>query len=414
MPLDVGVKLTGTVGRNDIGVLGVRTATCRIVEEKTFFVGRVKRNFLQQSYVGRHLHERESGIRDSRVRPTARTCAWRRSRFLGGSRNFVVNAFAARSVNEGPKGRDWSYGFSAEYPNDKFAAQIAVRDMQENFRPALGFVQRDNVRLLRMAGSYNPRPKSFLNIQQMFHDVYYTQFTRLDNEQVESWDLYITPLDWHLKSGDNFHSLFDINPTYERLFEPFEIAPGVVLPVGEYRFTRFRNSLFSTATKRRLSGSAAVVWGNYWSGEAEQVIASLTYKLPPWFTFSINTNQTFARLPEGHFTARIFSSNVNFAASPRLSLSNLIQYRQPVQEPGLAEPPALDAAARQRFLLRLQPGLDPGGHRRSAVPCGGQEDLCEVSVLVPVLTGDPSAAATSWSRRLELTRRNFSTSSRAA
>ena len=203
---------------------------------------------------------------------------------------------------------------------------MAFREIQENFKPALGFVQRDNVRMLRMAASYNPRPKDFLNVQQMFHDIYYTRFTRLDNGQVESWDLYVTLLDWHLSSGDNLHGMFDFNPTYERLFEPFEISPGVFLLPGEYRFTRFRSNLLSTATKRRLSGSINLTYGNYWSGKAEQVTTSLTYKLPPRFTISVSTNQTFARLPEGHFIARIFTSNVSYAASPSLSLSNLVQY----------------------------------------------------------------------------------------
>jgi hypothetical protein len=52
----------------------------------------------------------------------------------------------------------------------------------------------------------------------------------------------------------------------------------------------------------------------------------LTFKLPPRFTFTLNTNQTFARLPEGRFTARIVTSSVGYAVSPRLSFSNLIQY----------------------------------------------------------------------------------------
>src|SRR5438045_3257247 len=106
-----------------------------------------------------------------------------------------------RSKNEGVSKRDKSYGFSAEYPNDKYLAQIIVREIPENFRPALGFVQRRNVRLLRLAASFNPRPKDFLGIQQMFHDVFYTRFTRLDTGKVESWDLYVTWLDWHLRSG---------------------------------------------------------------------------------------------------------------------------------------------------------------------------------------------------------------------
>jgi hypothetical protein len=135
--------------------------------------------------------------------------------------------------------------------------------------------------------------------------VFYTRFTRLDNGQLESSDLYITRLDWHVKSGDNVHGILDLNPIYERLFEPLAISPGVILPRGEYRFTRFKTNLISTAAKRRLSGSLTVTFGNYWSGKAEQVQTSLTYKLPPRFTLILTTNQTFARLPEGDFTARI-------------------------------------------------------------------------------------------------------------
>src|SRR5687767_6162028 len=52
VPLEAGIKLTGTVGRTDVGVLGVRTGDLPIVEDKGFFVGRVKRNLFTQSYVG--------------------------------------------------------------------------------------------------------------------------------------------------------------------------------------------------------------------------------------------------------------------------------------------------------------------------------------------------------------------------
>jgi hypothetical protein len=201
-----------------------------------------------------------------------------------------------------------------------------VRDIQEHFKPALGFVQRDNVRLFRTALSWNPRPKDLLNIQQLNHDIYYTRFTRLDTGETESWDLYVTLLDWHFKSGDNLHGMFDFNPTYERLWEPFEISPGVHLQPGVYRFTRFRSNLLSTATKRRLSGSINFLYGGYWSGKAEQIIPSVTFKLPPRLIVTASANQTFARLPEGHFVARIYTGNVGYAFSPKLAFSSLMQY----------------------------------------------------------------------------------------
>jgi hypothetical protein len=347
VPIDAGIKLTGTVGRTDVGLLNVRTGDLPIVSDKNFLVGRVKRNLFQQSYVGAIFTDGDPAQGQSGQTYGA-DMRLATSRFLGRPNNFVVNAYGVRSVRDGVSGRDWSYGFSAHYPNDKFNAQLAFREIQENFRPALGFVQRENIRMLRVAASYNPRPKDFLNVQQMFHDIYYTRFTRLDNHQVESWDLYVTLLDWHLRSGDNLHGMFDFNPTYERLFEPFEISPGVRLLPGEYRFTRFRSNLLSTASKRRLSGSVSLTYGNYWSGRAEQLTTSLTYKLPPRFTIGVSTNQTFARLPEGRFIARIFTSNVSYSASPSLSLSNLVQYDNRSRNLGW----------QSRLRWTLQPGND--------------------------------------------------------
>jgi len=328
VPLDAGVKLTGTIGRTEVGVLSVRTRElivddALVADDEGFLIGRVKQNLFEQSYVGAIFTagNPSPGASAQTYGADARLAT---SRFLGRQRNFVVDGFAVRGVTGEDSKDDWSYGFSAAYPNDKFDAQVAFREIQRNFRPALGFFQRDNARLLRVGASYNPRPH-FLNIQQMFHDVYYTRFTNLDNNLVESWDLYMAPLDWHFLSGDSVHAVIDVNPVYERLFETFEIAPGVFLPPGEYRFTRFRSNAVSAA-RRKLSASISIGTGTYWSGEAEQVTASVTFRLPPWLTLSASTNQTFARLPEGDFIARIYTSNLGYTVSPRLSFSNLIQY----------------------------------------------------------------------------------------
>jgi hypothetical protein len=325
VPIDIGVKFTGKVGRTDIGLLDVGTREVALSDTKNFLVGRIKRNFLQQSYVGAIVTDG-----DPATLQTGRTFGadlrLATSRLFGDSRNLEINAYGLRSVNEGVSERDWSYGFSANYPNDKYTAQIAVREIQDNFRPAVGFVQRDNVRLLRIAGGYNPRPRNFLNMQQMFHDVVYTQFTRLDNGELESSSLYITPIDWHLRNGDSIHALLDIEVARERLFEPFTISPGVRLPVGEYRFVRFKSGPITTAPRRMFSGSASLTFGEYWSGRAEQVTTAISFRMPPKFTASFNTNQTFARLPEGHFTARIFTTSVAYTASPGLAFQNLIQF----------------------------------------------------------------------------------------
>lgn len=351
VPLDAGLKFTGRVGRTEIGVLDVRTrdvtlAGGREVEGANIFVARVRQNFLQQSYIGAIFTDGNPAEPMS-GRTFGADIRLATSRLLGRSRNLVVTAYGVRSANEGVNDRDWSYGASIAYPNDRIAAQMVVREIQENFRPPVGFVQRDNVRMFRAAFSFNPRPR-FWNLQQMFHDFYYTQHTNLSNGRVESADFYMTLFDWHFQSGDNWHGLFDFQRVYEHLFEPFQISPGVVLPVGEYRFNRYRHNLLTTAARRRVSGGATFIWGDYWSGEAEQLMANITFRVPPKFSVTLNANQTWARLAEGHFTARIFTSTVSFTASPRLAFSNLLQYDDRSRN--------LGTQARLRWTLR--PGDD--------------------------------------------------------
>ena len=324
VPIDYGVKLTGKVGRTEVGMLNVRTRDTSSVEDKNLVVGRVRQNFFEQSYVGAIVTGGNPALplSSSTIGADLRLAT---SDFLGKSKNLIFNAYGLKTNNEGVSDKNSSYGFAAQYPNDKFDAQIIWREIQENFDPALGFVQRSNVRMLRLGASFNPRPKKLLGIQQMFHDIFYTRFTRLDNGLVESEDFYFTIVDWHFNSGDSLHSLFDVNPTFERLFEPFEISPGVVLPAGEYRFTPMR-IFFTSAQKRRFQGSIGFTFGNFWSGTAQTIRTGLRYQVPPRFSISLDANQTFARLPQGNFVARIFSSQINYALSPFLSFSNLIQF----------------------------------------------------------------------------------------
>ena len=298
VPLDYGIKLTGRVGRTEVGVLNVGARDTSFVEDQSLFVGRVRQNFWQQSYVGALVTSGNPAVSvdSSTVGVDLRLAT---SDVLGSGRNFVFNAWGLESDNEGVSDDDASFGFAASFPNDRFDAQVQWREIQENFEPALGFVQRRNVRMFRAGASFNPRPKNqWLGIQQMYHDVFYTEFTRLDNGLVETRNLYFTLVDWHFQSGDSLHSLFDVNPTYERLFEPFEISPGVVLPPGEYEFTPLR-VFFSSAQKRRLQGSFGLTFGSFWSGSAESVNVGVRYSAPPRLTISLNTNQTFARLPKG-------------------------------------------------------------------------------------------------------------------
>jgi hypothetical protein len=325
VPIDFGVKLTGKVGRTDIGVLDTRTRAQQTDPSRNFFVGRVKQNLLQESYVGvvfTHGNP-DVNITSQTYGADVRLAT---SNFLGKSKNLIFNAYGLKTQNEGVSERDLSYGMSLHYPNDLIDMEVIWRDIQENFDPALGFVPRSGLRIVRVGGRYSPRPRDFLGLQQIHNGVFLNHTTRLDNGETESWNLFFTvPMDWHFKSGDNIHALLTPDIRYERLFEEFEISPGVKLPVGEYHFTRWMNN-FATSGRRNLSAMVRWSFGTFWTGRAHELQTTLTYKFPPRFSISGIAIQTFARLPEGNFVARTLSSQVNYAASPFLTFSNLAQY----------------------------------------------------------------------------------------
>ena len=113
--------------------------------------------------------------------------------------------------------------------------------------------------------------------------------------------------------------------------------------------------------------------------------ASITFRLPPRFTFSLSTNQTFAHLTEGDFIARIVTANVSYAASPRLSFSNLIQYRQPLEQSRLAGPRAVDDTPGTICSWRsIRAGCATTWP--ICVSSAGQQAVVEAAVFVQILT----------------------------
>jgi len=322
VPILAGTKLTGKIGRYDLGVLGVRTRETSFAEAKNFFVGRVKRNLFKQSYVGGIFTDGDPANPTS-SRTFGGDLHLATANFLGKEQNFAIDVYGLESRNEGVKGDDSSYGFTASYPNDLFSGRIGWQHVGGQFNPALGFVARPNVNKLDLRAEFDPRPKHFLNVRQMFHEFVFTRYTRLDTGRVESWRLFTAPINYELNSGE--HIEFNYIPQFERLFEPFEIAAGVRLPPGDYRFTRWRTEV-NTASKRRWQADFAWWFGGFYSGHSNQFETGFGYKVAPHFQIRLGLDQTFVRLKAGSFVARIFELRANYSFTPFLSVSNLVQF----------------------------------------------------------------------------------------
>jgi hypothetical protein len=332
VPILAGTKLTGKAGKFDIGALAIRTQRTPFTEAKNYFVGRFKRNLFKQSFIG-GIYTEGDPVNPESARTLGADVRLATANFLGGRRNFAVDAYALKTTRADPEGKspegkrltgdDTSFGVIASYPNDRWWGYVEYRHVGKDFSPALGFVQRRAIDKFNTRVEFNPRPKRFLNVRQMFNEFSFTAYRRNDVGRVESWRLFMAPVNWEFNTGDRV----EVNwvPTFERLFVPFQIAERVSLPAGDYRFTRYRAEV-ETAPKRPWQAFATWWFGSYFSGRADETSAQLLFKFAPHFQAGLTVEQTFARLPQGNFVARVWALRADYALSPFFTVANFIQF----------------------------------------------------------------------------------------
>jgi hypothetical protein len=99
-----------------------------------------------------------------------------------------------------------------------------------------------------------------------------------------------------------------------------------VLPVGEYRFDRFRAE-FETSAHRVLQFGTTTWFGTFYNGTLLQQINGLTYTQPRGrYQMDLRLEQNFGRLNQGSFVQRLWQAGGNYSFHPNLVLTSFLQY----------------------------------------------------------------------------------------
>ncbi len=129
---------------------------------------------------------------------------------------------------------------------------------------------------------------------------------------------------------------FDLSwePSYEFLPVPFEIADGVTLPVGKYRYDRFLAN-FETSQHRVLQFGTTTIFGTFYNGRLFQQQNYLKYTNPRGrWQAGLSVEQNFGRLPQRSFIQRLWALNTTYAFHPNLALTHFLQYDTESQNVG--------------------------------------------------------------------------------
>jgi hypothetical protein len=338
VPLDGGVKLIGRAGKWNIGLLDVETrtafspSTASVVPRTNLFAARVSYDLTPKLRLGSILtNGNPDGIHANTL--VGFDGSWRTSELFG-TKNFQVAGWTAFSRGDGPRGNRAGWGYIVDYPNDLVDCFTALNHFGEALNPGLGFLPRPGIRKLDAACRIKPRPgkQGHLHwIRQAFFEQSYSHVTNWRG-QTESWDLAWTPLNLSLESGDRF--AFGLQPQFEFLPAPFAISTGVTLPVGSYRFNRFRGE-FQSSDHRPWEFGSTTWFGSFYDGRLLQQSDYLRFtKRGGHWQVGASIDQNFGSLREGNFVQRLMQFNLAYALHPDLILTSFFQYDTQAQSLG--------------------------------------------------------------------------------
>jgi hypothetical protein len=343
VPIIAGAKITGRQSRYNIGLLDVQTGDVNDVglDGQNLLAARVSRDFWKQSYVGGiFTRGNPSGLGNNTL--IGADARFATSSFRG-NKNLSLSLFAFRTDDKFSDSTDYAGGFSIDYPNDRWFANLSWKQIGDNFNPALGFVPRTGIRKTNAMFMFRPRPEK-AGIRQITFHAFPELITNLDN-RVDNWRVDISPFEVEFNSGDIFE--IQVSPQFERLPFPFPISRNVTVPAGSHQFTRYGVSI-ETATKRPWVINFDVDFGNFYNGTRRDLEFGLTLKPSHHLLLGFGAERADVDLVQGKFFTQLFSLQANYNFSPNISWANMIQYDN--------ESRILGFQTRFRWILR--PGND--------------------------------------------------------
>jgi hypothetical protein len=318
--LNAGVKLTGRMGRWNVGALTVHQDGNGSVDESLLMIGRVAANILEESSLGAIMTWGDplSNLHNAVVGADFR---YRNTHFMD-SRSLTGNLWFQQSDTEGETADQQAWGAQMSVnASEGLGGTLTYQRFGERFNPALGFANRTGIQRYNMVAAHRYRPEHPW-LRSVFSFMEYDHVENLDG-QLESQQLFFRPVQLENHRGDNISvSLFHGR---EVLFQPFEISPGVTIPPGDYSFFRY-GSEFALAWERVFAPRLQLFMGEYYNGHRTNIRGGFDWRPGKHFHAGFSYDYNKIDLPAGSFQTRLIQINASVAFNARWSWVNLVQY----------------------------------------------------------------------------------------
>ena len=318
--IDIGGKLTGRPGRWDLGMLAIRQDATASVDASDLFVARFSANVLDESSVGMILTHGDpnSNLDNSLAGVDFR---YTNTRF-GNGRSLEGSLWYQQSDTEGLNGDSAAFGFALRMPNSEgFRGGIGYKELQEDFYPALGFVNREGVRDMTLEGGYTWFT-DWSAIRSVHSGVDFQKIEKIAGG-VQTETVNFRAFEIEGDTGDSFGANYYL--ITENLESGFEISDGIIIPAGMYEFNQYCLNMGS-AEHRKVSVTVDYCGGEFFDGDQVATGVELTWRPSPHFSMASSYHFNEIELPYGTFITRLLTLRADVAFSNKWAWENLVQY----------------------------------------------------------------------------------------
>ncbi len=314
-----GGRLTGQAGPFSIGFLNLQTEDndAAGIPGANNTVLRLRGDVGPRATVGGILTNHQNGDAYNRAAGADLTY-----RFLKSS---AFNAWIADTRQDGGDDGGTGAAFAGlTLRDDRGYVGVDYTSIGENFDPALGFVQRNDMVRYGAVAAWTPRFEGSRWARQLMLQLL-GSYIEGQHGRKQS-DLLVNYT--RLRFQDGSYILLGLTHKWERLDESFWIRPGLTeLSPGEYPYNYVGLQL-RTNDSRKFSASGTTHFGEYWNGDWFQYSGAVTWKTGPYLelTGSVDRREIDLPVENGEFETTILGLDVLGALSRRLFANALVQY----------------------------------------------------------------------------------------
>lgn len=334
-PVDIeyGGRISGRVGRWNIGTLAIKQDEFGAVDSSNLFIGRLSANVLAESSVGMIFTDGDpTSNRDNSV--YGLDFRYQNTRLAGGQ-TIEADAWFQRSDTPGLTGDDEAWGVALRSPNNTgLRGGVGFKEVQANFNPAMGYINRANIQDYTADVGYT----------HFFRDSFLqTAYTGIDAQKVnviggglQSQVLAFRLLELDTNSRDRVSLQYQTNKEVVRNAFAVYNAPDrrVLIQPGNYSFNE-STLAFNTAGQREFSGRFSMTQGDFYNGKRQNLNGSLSWTQSRYFVMSMSYDWNDIELPQGDFITRLTSLSTQVAFSSTLYWVSLVQYDNLSEEVGV-------------------------------------------------------------------------------